>query len=691
MKLINLFVIKITVILFLLSILNPCYAQIWTRQKTGLYSDYGVNSLASQGNYIFAGTDGRIYRSSNNGANWFVLNNGIGQVYGYTFFVSGTDLFLGAAVEGLYYSSDYGQSWQQRGITGWIYSIVQAGPNLVIIKDVTYLYYSTNNGLNWINIPGWTGQIAYTFYWSGSLLFIGTLAYGIYASSDYGMTWFPRDNGYPNYVAKTFSFFNGALFVGGSSVFRSFDWGLNWSQCNSGFETNPTPSIECFVSHNGYLFAGTDIRSVYRTSTGSSWAPARTGIEHCGINALLSYNGKLFAGADWNKYGIFVSTNNGDNWTKSGLNPFSVKSFIKKDSILFIGTDSSGMYSSTDGGDYWFPANIDMNNSYILSLIKHGSYIFAGTADSGIYKSTNNGQNWSQINSGLGNLNIKSFFSKDSTTLYTGTNSGIYKTSNTGQNWIYLGLINIPINTITYPNNFIVVGTNNGIQVSTNNGTNWISGILTGTNINSIYIFSDKLFAGSNNGVYISTDNGFTWNQCGLNSYSIKSFSQFADTLVASTSGGVFATSNNGLNWINLGPLQETNPVLVYNGYIYAGGINSVWKRIASTLTGISKISNQTPVKFSLSQNFPNPFNPITKIKFDIPKYGFSTGAFGNDKVVLKVYDILGKEIQTLVNEKLQPGTYEVTFDGSNFSSGVYFYQLSARNYTDTKKLILLK
>ncbi|HEY5533363.1 MAG TPA: T9SS type A sorting domain-containing protein [Ignavibacteria bacterium] len=687
MKLINFLVIKITIILFLLSILNPCYAQIWTRQKTGLYCDYGVYSLASQGNYIFAGTaNAGIYRSSNNGANWFILNNGIGQVLGYTFFVSGSDLFCGAG-EGLYYSSDFGQSWQQRGITGWVYSIIQAGPNLVIIKDLTYLYYSTNNGLNWINIPGWTGQISHTFYWSGSMLFIGTLAYGIYASSDYGMTWFPRNNGYPNYNVNSFSFFNGALYVGGSSVFRSFDWGSNWSQCNSGFETNPTPYIHSFALNNGYLFAGTDIRSVYRTSSGSSWAPARTGIEICGINALLSYNGKLFAGANWAKYGIFASTNNGDTWFKSGLNTFSVKSIIKKDSILFIGTDSSGMYSSTDGGDYWFPANIDMNNSYILSLIKHGSCIFAGTVDSGIYKSTNNGQNWSQVNSGLGNLNIKSFFSKDSTTLYTGTNSGIYKTSNTGQNWIYLGLINIPINTITYPNNFIVVGTNNGIQVSTNNGTNWISGILTGININSIYIFSNKLFAGSNNGVYISTDNGFIWNQCGLNGYSIKSFSQFADTLVASTSGGVFATSNNGLNWINLGPSQETNPVLVYNGYIYAGGINSVWKRIASTVTEISPISSNISEKFSLSQNYPNPFNPVTKIKFDIPSEGKSQKA----KVKLVIYDILGKQITTLVNEQLQPGTYEVTFDGSNLPSGVYFYKLSAGDFTETKKMLMLK
>ena len=99
---------------------------------------------------------------------------------------------------------------------------------------------------------------------------------------------------------------------------------------------------------------------------------------------------------------------------------------------------------------------------------------------------------------------------------------------------------------------------------------------------------------------------------------------------------------------------------------------------------------NNIPDKFNLFQNYPNPFNPVTKIKFDVAS-GFRSGAYGNDRVVLKVNDILGKEIQTLVNEKLQPGTYEVTFDGSNLPSGVYFYQLSTGNYSETKKMLMIK
>ncbi len=110
-----------------------------------------------------------------------------------------------------------------------------------------------------------------------------------------------------------------------------------------------------------------------------------------------------------------------------------------------------------------------------------------------------------------------------------------------------------------------------------------------------------------------------------------------------------------------------------------------------TSLTFINKINSTIPTGYFLYQNYPNPFNPVTKIKFDIPSNGFPPGTFGNDRVVLKVYDILGKEITTLVNEALRPGSYEVTFDGSNLPSGVYFYQLRAREYSKIKKMILIK
>lgn len=105
-------------------------------------------------------------------------------------------------------------------------------------------------------------------------------------------------------------------------------------------------------------------------------------------------------------------------------------------------------------------------------------------------------------------------------------------------------------------------------------------------------------------------------------------------------------------------------------------------------LTGIINISESVPEKFTLCQNYPNPFNPVTKIRFDIPA---NIRLSGNDKVTLKVYDILGKEIATLVNEKLQPGAYEVTWDASGFGSGIYFYKLTGSGISDTRKMVILK
>ena len=107
--------------------------------------------------------------------------------------------------------------------------------------------------------------------------------------------------------------------------------------------------------------------------------------------------------------------------------------------------------------------------------------------------------------------------------------------------------------------------------------------------------------------------------------------------------------------------------------------------------TGIIGTGSTAPEKFSLSQNYPNPFNPSTKIKFKIPSsegYGFSRGV---GLVTLKVFDITGREVRTLINESLNPGTYEVTFDGSNLNSGVYFYKIQAGEFLQTKKLIILK
>jgi hypothetical protein len=119
---------------------------------------------------------------------------------------------------------------------------------------------------------------------------------------------------------------------------------------------------------------------------------------------------------------------------------------------------------------------------------------------------------------------------------------------------------------------------------------------------------------------------------------------------------------------------QNTGWIVGNNGTILSttnGGVH-----------GIKQISNEVPSVYKLYQNYPNPFNPGTKFKILIAKLS---------NVNIVVYDLLGREIATLVNEQLKPGSYEVEWDGSNYPSGVYIYRLKTESFSETKKMILLK
>lgn len=110
----------------------------------------------------------------------------------------------------------------------------------------------------------------------------------------------------------------------------------------------------------------------------------------------------------------------------------------------------------------------------------------------------------------------------------------------------------------------------------------------------------------------------------------------------------------------------------VMNGIVYGD----------TAVTGINNIKSELPSSFSLHQNYPNPFNPSTKIKFDLPK---------GSLVKLMIYDVLGREVAVLVNEKLNPGSYEYEWNAINLPGGVYFYKLKSGNFTETRRMVLVK
>ncbi len=134
---------------------------------------------------------------------------------------------------------------------------------------------------------------------------------------------------------------------------------------------------------------------------------------------------------------------------------------------------------------------------------------------------------------------------------------------------------------------------------------------------------------------------------------------------------GSYASNEIAINW--------NAPLVFVSGYFNAEGVSSV----------DDQGFNSVPDKFKLEQNYPNPFNPITKINYSIASVISTEGR--NPNVTLKVYDTLGNEVVTLVNENQSAGNYEVEFNAKNISSGVYFYTLSTQNYSETKSMVLLK
>jgi hypothetical protein len=247
------------------------------------------------------------------------------------------------------------------------------------------------------------------------------------------------------------------------------------------------------------------------------------------------------------------------------------------------------------------------------------------------------------------------------------------------------------VNALAISGSNIFAGTYNGVFLSTNNGANWTPTSLNNKYVHSLAISGSNIFAGTqSSGVYLSTNNGASWTQTSLNNRTVRSLAISGSNIFAGTdSNGVYLSTNNGANWtqINDGfnPVPTVSSLAIGNNYIFAGTYgNSVWRR-SYPITEAENTSSDLLSDYELYQNYPNPFNPSTSIQY----------AVGNRQFVqLKVYDILGNEVATLVNEEKEPGYYEVYFNVGqtiSLSSGVYFYRLQAGDFVETKKMILLR
>ncbi len=368
------------------------------------------------------------------------------------------------------------------------------------------------------------------------------------------------------------------------------------------------------------------------------------------VRAFDSLGTNLFAATNDN--GVYISTNSGTNWSQSGLAGLQVNTLIVKDNTILAGVQNypsgtGGVYVSTNNGTSWVQAVSDYT---VYSLAILGNNILAGTNISGILRSTNNGANFSNISVAS---NVINALKVSGSNIFAGVNDS-------------------------------------GVYVSSNSGANWTSTTLNNKTVLSLTVSGTNIFAGTyDSGVYFSSNNGATWTQTSLGNYYVLSMASSGSNIFAGTYGfGIYHSSNNGTTWTQKNEgffaAYTIYGIAVKFNYVYAGTIfASTWRRVYSNIiAGVQQISTTSPASFLLGQNYPNPFNPNTKINFSIPK---------SSNTILKVYNTNGLEVETLVNQNLQAGTYSVDFKTSNLSSGIYFYTLIAGDFRETKKMMLVK
>lgn len=404
--------------------------------------------------------------------------------------------------------------------------------------------------------------------------------------------------------------------------------------------------------YNGELYAG-GVFGIMKWD-GASWTTPGGGITG-EVDAMVVYNGKLIAGGSFVSAGglsiPYIAQWDGTAWTDLGGSPNSiVHALTVCNGILYVGGYFTQVENMTVNHiaeyniDHWGAVGSGTGGSQgqVMALTSYNSKIVAG----GFFTSPAShiaiwdGNAWSSLGSGISGI--------------------VYTLGNYHGNLIAGGL-------------FSSAGGISASDIASWNGTSW-SALGSGCGggfypyVFTLTEYGNDLYAG---GLYtiaggqtvngIAKWNGSTWSGLGSgfwnggsNVYGAETSCIYNNKLVC---GGIFSSA----------------------GGVGAGNI-AQWDGLA--LTGLTNHNNNKPDKFELSQNYPNPFNPSTKIKYQIPV---------SENVKLSVFDITGKEIALLVNEKQAAGAYEISWKADGFSTGVYFYRIISGNYSETKRMLMIK
>ena len=419
---------------------------------------------------------------------------------------------------------------------------------------------------------------------------------------------------------------------------------------------------------------------------------------------------------------IADGANSGGGWTlqNSGVTTllYSVKPV--DENIGWVGGAAGVVLRTTNGGTNWKSVGGGAIGTATVVAVQAFDTTTAWAASNRsaaqgggtfIHKTTNGGATWTQV---YANLDPAAFINAmkmyDGTTgIATGDPVGgkwmILKTTNGGSSWARIASEPLQVGTevgavnglATYGTShiwFTPSGSGSNVYRSTDGGVSWTFSTLPFSSFVGAIAFNDPLtgILGASIGQALrSTDGGATWTPV--------TFPGTGGIYVAAGSGldfflprgtNIYRSTDSGVTWdLSFAASSSFAAFRGVNFYV-SGSTLTGWATgqlggIAAfngTLTDVRQEGGEAPSTFMLSQNYPNPFNPSTTIRYSIP-------AGTNGLATLRVYDLLGREVATLVNEAAQPGTYETQWDASSVASGVYLYKLAAGQFTETKKLVL--
>ena len=391
--------------------------------------------------------------------------------------------------------------------------------------------------------------------------------------------------------------------------------------------------------------------------------------EHIGLNnhnvISLTFNSKghIFAGTVEGT--IFYSFDDGDNWKESFRTGYDMGEahslIVNSEGAIFVGfaygsPDSKGMYYSDDM-QMWTGVGMRGHNVYCLDINSNG-HIFAGT-ESGVYRSADNGGHWDSLEDiGLTQRNVISLTLNSKGHIFAGTVEG----------------------TIFY---------------SFDDGDNWKESFRTGYDMgeaHSLIVNSEgAIFVGfaygspDSKGMYYSDDMQM-WTGVGMRGHNVYCLDINSNGhIFAGTESGVYRSADNGGHWVpfNTGLNKEEVYCIGIDSqeYIFIGTNNGIYRSTQST-TSVEEMSIKLPMAFKLGQNTPNPFNPSTTIRFDLPE---------SSEISLKVYTLLGEEVETLISQNLSAGEHQVDWNAGNLPGGIYLVRLQAGGFVQTRKMILTK